>query len=472
MDELWRLGAAQLAEGYGSGAFTPVHVVDAVLARIAQWQPHVNAMALVDAAGARQAAGASRLRWARHQPRSPLDGVPITLKDNLHAAGLRTGWGSHLLDGFVAHKDELPVARLRAAGAVIVGKTNLPEFAMQGHTANRVTGITRNPWNPALTPGGSSGGAVAAVASGCGPLALATDGGGSIRRPASHTGLVGFKPSAGLVPRQDGLPDIFLDYEVAGAIGRTVEDVRLLATVLASPGPGLEPAEFSGASILYVPRFGEHPVDPGIAAQVREVAARLEALGHTVEQAPSFDLAESVNALWPTLSACGLAWLLGEACAHPEFRLQAGVLPDIAQCTDAVQATLGEGLRTEGASLFELLQAVRTLRLKLEDVFLRHDFMLTPATASLPWPVEQPAPTHIDGREVGPRGHAVFTPFANAAGLPAIALPSGFVGGLPTGFQLVGRPGADADLLAVAAHYEQAYPWASQWPPLPASSAG
>ena len=167
MDELWRLSAAQLAQGYGSGAFTPVHALDAVLARIERWQPHANAMALVDAAGARQAAGASRLRWARHQPRSPLDGVPVTLKDNLNAGGLRTGWGSRLLDGFVARKDELPVARLRAAGAVVVGKTCLPEFAMQGTTSNRATGVTRNPWNLALTPGGSSGGAAAAVATRC-----------------------------------------------------------------------------------------------------------------------------------------------------------------------------------------------------------------------------------------------------------------------------------------------------------------
>lgn len=471
MEELWRLSAAQLAEGYRTGAFTPIDALDAVLARIEQWQPHINAMAMVDAAGARQAAGASRLRWARHKQRSPLDGVPISLKDNLNAGGLHTTWGSRLLKDFVAHKDELPVARLRAAGAVLFGKTNLPEFAMQGTTSNRVTGITRNPWNPALTPGGSSGGAAAAVASGCGPLALATDGGGSIRRPASHTGLVGFKPSIGLVPRQDGLPEIFLDYEVAGGIGRTVQDVQLLATVLASPGPGLDPAEFTHAHILYVPGFAGHPVDPAIAAQVREVAGRLQALGHTVEEGPPFGLAEEVNALWPVLSATGLAWMLGDASVHPEFRLQPGQLPDIAQCSDATQRILGEGLAAEGATLFELLHAIRTLNVALEDLFLRHDFILTPATAALPWPVEQTHPALIDGREAGPRGHAVFTPFANAAGLPAIALPSGFVDGLPAGFQLVGAPGSDAALLEMAANYEEAHPWAAHWPELPATPA-
>ena len=206
MTELWRLSAAQLTHGYANGDFTPGEVLDAVLNRVAECQPHTNAMVLVDRMGAKLASSASRLRWARGKPLGPLDGVPVSLKDNLQAGGLATSWGSKLLKGFVARRDELPVAKLRAAGAMLFGKTNLPEFAMQGYTGNPVSGVSRNPWNPALTPGGSSGGAAAAVAAGCGPLALATDGGGSIRRPASHCGLVGFKPTADAVPREGGLP--------------------------------------------------------------------------------------------------------------------------------------------------------------------------------------------------------------------------------------------------------------------------
>ncbi|MBI2768135.1 MAG: amidase [Burkholderiales bacterium] len=467
MAELWQLDAAALAEGYRSGAFTPVEALDACLARVAQCQPHLNAMAHVDRTGARQAAGASRLRWASGKPLGPLDGVPISLKDNLHAGGLPTGWGSQLLHGFVARKDELPVARLRAAGAVIFGKTTLPEFAMQGYTGNLATGITRNPWNTALTPGGSSGGAAASVAAGCGPLALATDGGGSIRRPASHCGVVGFKPSAGLVPREGGLPEIFLDYETAGAIGRTVGDVQHVMQVLAGPSPGLAVVPAAPARILFAPRFATHPVDAGIAAQVAGVARRFEALGHGVEEAQAFDLSEPLNALWSTLSCAGLAWMMGEADHFPEFGLEAGQVPDITQCTQAVQDNLRDGLAGEAAALFELLACVQALNRRLQAVFANHDFILTPAAAALPWAADQPHPVAIAGQVVGPRGHAVYTAFANAAGLPAIALPAGMLRGLPAGFQLVGRPGADAQVLAMALQYEQAHPWAGTWPELP-----
>ncbi|MEP6790254.1 MAG: amidase [Ramlibacter sp.] len=466
--ELWRLDAAALAEGYRSGAFTPAEALDACLARVAECQPHLNAMAHVDRTGARQAAGASRLRWARGKPLGPLDGVPVSLKDNLHAGGLPTTWGSRLLHGFVARRDELPVARLRAAGAVIFGKTTLPEFAMQGYTGNLVTGVTRNPWNTALTPGGSSGGAAASVAAGCGPLALGTDGGGSIRRPASHCGLVGFKPSGGLVAREGGVPEIYLDHEVVGALGRTVGDVAHVMQALASPG--LAPAQAAPARILFAPRFGTHPVDAGIAAQAAEAAKRFEAMGHTVEEIQCFDLSEPLNALWSVLSCSGLAWMLGEADHFAEFGLEPGQTPDISQCTQAIQDNLRDGLSGESAAMFELLACMQKLRRALDGVFASHDFILTPAAAALPWAAEQTHPAQIAGHTVGPRGHAVYTAFANAAGLPAMALPAGLVQGLPAGIQLVGRVGADAQLLAMGQQYEQAHPWAGAWPVLPAAA--
>jgi aspartyl-tRNA(Asn)/glutamyl-tRNA(Gln) amidotransferase subunit A len=468
MTDLWRLSAAQLAAGYRSGAFTPVDAIEACLARTAHCQPLTNAMVMVDRVGARQAAGASRLRWARGRQHGPLDGVPVSIKDNLHVAGLPTTWGSQLLKGFVARADELPVARLRAAGAVIMGKTNLPEFAMQGYTSNLMAGTSRNPWDLALTPGGSSGGAAAAVASGCAPIALTTDGGGSSRRPASHTGVAGFKPSAGRVPRGGGTPEIFLDYEVAGGIARTVEDLQLLLQVLApgTPMPAAAAGAVAPSRILYVPLFGEHPMDPDITERVRDAAAQFAGLGHVVEQAQRFPYAERINAMWPLLSSTGLAWMLGEAERWPEFGLPPGGLPDIALCTDSIQAVLRDGLAAEGAALFELLAGVRVLQHALQSVFAHHDFILTPATAALPWPAEATHPGYIDGQLVGPRGHAVFTAFANAAGLPAIALPCGFIGGLPTGFQLLGPPGSDDALLALARQYEQAHPWAAHWPPL------
>ncbi len=149
-------------------------------------------------------------------PRSPLEGIPISVKDNIHVAGMPSTWGSRALAGFTPEKDELPIARLRAAGAIFLGKTNVPELTVEGYTKNDLFGVTRNPWDTRLTPGGSSGGAAAGVAAGLVPAAIGTDGGGSIRRPASHTGLVGWKPSIGRIPRIDGFPAILADSKRSG----------------------------------------------------------------------------------------------------------------------------------------------------------------------------------------------------------------------------------------------------------------
>lgn len=436
--------------------------LDACLARIQQCQPVLNAFVMVDADNANFAAAASSQRWARGKPLSPLDGIPISLKDNLHAAGMPTTWGSSLLQGFVPRHDELPVARLRAAGAVFLGKTNLPEFAMQGYTTNAVAGTSCNPWDVRLSPGGSSGGAAAAVAAGCGPIALATDGGGSIRRPASHCGLVGYKPSEGLVPRGGGLPELFLNHEVVGGITRSVLDARSVMAVLA--GADLPTSLPSAAKILFIPRFAAHPVDAAIAAQVQQATQQFEALGHQVTQAPAFEMAESVNASWSLLSATGLAWLMGNAAAWHSLGMSPGQLPDESLCSDASRASLQAGRVATAADLFDLMEAVQQLKRDLAEKFERYDFILTPATAALPWPIAQTHPPEIADQAVGPRGHAVFTGFVNAAGLPAIALPCAPVGGLPCGFQLVGRIGADAALLDLAAQYEQACPWADKWP--------
>ena len=463
--QLWRLGAAQLAQGFRSGAFSPVEALEACLARAQACQSAANVFVHIDTEGARSAATASTARWSRGAPLGPLDGVPVSLKDNLHAAGLPTTWGSRLLGGFVAQSDELPVARLRAAGATLFGKTNLPEFALQGVTDNLVHGPTRNPWDLSRTPGGSSGGAAAAVALGCGPLALATDGGGSTRRPASHTGVVGFKPSGGLIERRGGLPEIFLDFEVPGVIGRHVADVRALAGVLAASTLDAAPAK--PARILYVPRFARHPVDAGIAQRVDEAARQLASLGHTVEESAAADWAEDVNEAWPILSSVGLAWMLGDALRFPELGLAAGQRPDVSVCGISAQGNVMQGAGTDAAGLFSAFAAVHALNKRMDDVFARCDFILTPATAALPWPLPQTHPAEIAGEAVGPRGHAVFTAFANAAGLPAIALPCGFAGGLPVGLQLVGRRGADAALLAFALQYEQAFAWQGHWPPEP-----
>lgn len=449
---LWQLDAAQLAAGYRDASFTPTDALHACLQRSAEVNPLLNALITLDSEGATHAAEQSTARWRNGRALGALDGVPVTIKDNLQVRGLPTHWGSRALAGVVADRDELPVAKLREAGAVIFGKTNVPEFTMQGYTDNPVFGPTGNPWDPTLTPGGSSGGAVALVAAGGCPIALGTDGGGSIRRPASHTNLVGFKPSRGRVPRGDGLPPIFLGFEVAGPIARSVADVAAVMQVIGDR-PVEEGAGLQRARILFIPRFGDHPVDPQIAALTEATARHMAALGHEVTTAQDFGLVEAVNQRWPLLAQVGLAWLV----AHPQELSSRPFDPSL--FGPAMQANAENGRKASASELFELLYEAERLRNTLAQLFDRYDFLLTPAAAALPWPASETHPTRIDGREVGPRGHAVFAGFANAVGLPAIALPCGFAGPMPVGVQLVAREGADDALLALARSFEQAHPW-------------
>ena len=464
---LWALSAVELGCAYETRDLSPIEVLEAVLARCAAVNPRLNAVVTLDAEGAREAARASEARWRRGEALSPLDGVPLTVKDNIPVRGLRTTWGSRLLADYVPAADELPVARLRAQGAVILGKTNVPEFTLQGYTHNALFGTTRNPWDPRLTPGGSSGGAVAAVAAGLGPLAIGTDGGGSIRRPAGHTGLVGLKPSTGRVARVNGLPVILHDFEVIGPIARTTADAALLFAAMAGPDPrdrlslafhgGVSPIDTEPPQlrILYMPRFGGSPVDPEIAAHVAEAARRLENLGHVVEEGEApFDLA-ALDRIWAVVGPAGLAWFLR---AHPGWE---GVVQD------AMRRIAEQGAALQAADYVEALDKVASLRARLAEVLARFDAILTPCFAALPWPADVSHPDTIDGQPVGPRGHAVFTAFANVGGLPGISIPCRPArSGLPIAIQLVGPYGADEALLSLAAQYERAHPWAHVWPPI------
>src|SRR6201993_981852 len=274
--ELWQLPGSDLGNGYSTGEFTPVDVFESVFSRIEKVNPRINAFVTIDGQGARRSAEESARRWQTGSALGPLDGLPISVKDNIPVRGLRSTWGSKLYSDYVPEIDELPIARLRASGVTILGKTNCPEFTLQGYTDNLLFGPTRNPWDLQLTPGGSSGGAAAAVAAGLGPVAIGTDGGGSIRRPASHTGLVGLKPSRGRVPRCDGFPSILLDFETIGPITRTVADLVLAMQAVSNydardptsntfAGVPFEVATLANCKVLYVPRFGSSPVDAEIA---------------------------------------------------------------------------------------------------------------------------------------------------------------------------------------------------------------
>jgi aspartyl-tRNA(Asn)/glutamyl-tRNA(Gln) amidotransferase subunit A len=436
---LWTLTAAELATAYAAGVATPSEALESVLARHDAVNPQINAVVTLDREGARVAAKQSAQRWRDNAPSSALDGVPISVKDNINVAGMRTTWGSPLYADFVPIHDETPVARLRDAGAVIFGKTNVPEFTVQGITDNALFGPTRNPHNPALTPGGSSGGAVAAVATGIGPLALCTDGGGSIRRPAGHTGLVGFKPSRGLVPRAHGLPAILNEFEVAGPIGRSLEDIGSMLDIIADKPTTAPDMTARPLRIAYIPTFADAPVDPQIARSVAMTAEAFAAQGHHVERLDNFILAEPIAAIWPVVAESGVAWLMDR---HPGRDGDIGAV---------IAAMVQRGRTYNARDYLNMLLTVAAVEQEFLALFARFDLLLLPTAAAQPWPIGMTHPDTINGQLVGPRGHAIFTAFANALGLPAISIPGQpDADGLPIGTQLCGAFGMDSLVLACA----------------------
>lgn len=438
----------ELAAALNAGRLTSRALVERCLARIAALDGRFNSFVALDEAGALAAARESDARLARGAPRSLLEGVPLSIKDSIHAAGLPSTWGSRALADYRPDIDELPVARLRAAGAIILGKTNVPELTLEGYTSNDLFGVTRNPWDTRLTPGGSSGGAAASVAAGLVPGAIGADGGGSIRRPACHTGLVGWKPSTGHVPRIDGFPAILTDFETIGTLTRTVDDALTLDSVLAVPDARDRRSLYAVAPpwaverprIVYIPKFGEGPVDPEVARVVADFARSLEQEGHEVKEAPVFFDLEDAARIWHVVSRAGVAWLMQWNGA----RLEGGA-------GASARAMAADGRKLAAADYTDALERVAALRRRCAELFANAELVLTPTAAALPWPAETPFPDTIAGRKAGPRDHAIFTGWVNIAGLPAISLPIGLAeSGLPVGVQLVAGFGADSALLAFA----------------------
>lgn len=463
--ELWRFSVTELGTAYREGTTTPSEVAEAVLSRIEAVNGVLNAIVAMDAEAIRADAAASTRRLRTGTPRGPLDGVPLVVKDCINVQGLPTSWGTTLFGGAPAEKDETPVARLRDAGMIIVGKTNVPEFALRGFTNNPTYGPTRNPWDSALTSGGSSGGTVSAVAAGFAPVGLGADAGGSIRRPAGFTGLVGLKPSAGRVPRNNALPAIVGDYDVVGPVARNVADLALVHAAIAQPDPGV-PGSMAAAPeiafdaaprsqrILFIEQFRQSPVDREVASAVATAAKRLEALGHGVEtgEAP-FDTT-AFNRSFGPLSQAGLAWATKDRDWRPHV-------------SDEFRKSIEAGLELKAVDYVAALEIARQFREDMAEVFARYDLIMTPSSATLPWPAAERAHTHINGAPADAGAHSVFTGFANIAGSPGISIPAdSSASGLPIGFHLVGRFGDDELLIGIAAQYERAHPWAHRWPSL------
>ena len=450
----------ELAAELGDGRMTSVKLVERSLERVARLDARLNSFVALDEEGASAAAKESDARRESGEAKSGLDGVPISIKDNVHVAGLPSTWGSRALASFKPAKDELPVARLRDAGAIVLGKTNVPEFTLEGYTRNELFGVTRNPWNLDLTPGGSTGGGAASVAAGFVPAAIGTDGGGSIRRPACHTGLVGFKPSIGRWPRIDGFPAILTDFETVGTLTRTVADALLLDALMKgsdsrdrrSLSASAPPWPNKRLRILYVAQFGAAPVDPEVDAHVAAFAGRLAGEGHEVHKSGVFFDLDDAARIWHVVSRAGIAWLLRE---NPAYEDQAGV---------SVRAMAADGRKITGADYVGALERVSALRRLCAELFERVNLVLTPTAAALPWAAETPYPDRIADRPAGPRDHAIFTGWVNISGVPAISLPIGVSdSGLPIGAQLSAGFGGDDSLLAFARKISRVIPP----PPLP-----
>ncbi len=452
MTDLLDLGAGAIAEAVRTGKTSARDVAEVAIARVEAGNAALTAIVDFDPAEARREADAVDVK-RRHGFDGPLLGVPYTVKDTTWVKGRRVTNGSLLYKDFIAPRDAVAVERLKAAGGVFLGMTNTPEMAAKGHTENKVYGASRNPHDTALTPGGSSGGAAAALAAGFAPVALGTDGGGSGRRPAGLCGVVGLKTSAGAIPAPFGFGGSYGPlYGVTAPMGRTVADAKAGFEVMAGPDRRdphsvalLDVPPPSSPRIAFSPRLGLGvAVDADVMATVEAAVASLRAAGWRIEDA---DIAwpEGTGELaFAAVNGAASALLYGDK--HREDPTLFG---------DNVAGLIERGRGVAGTDVVAAFRYADTAARAVAAFFGEYDYLITPTNACVAWPVEQVFPPTIENREVGPRGHAVFTPLFNLALVPAISIPCGSGrDGLPVGLQIVAPRLHDRPLLAMAQRAE------------------
>jgi amidase len=468
-EELCFRPATELAALVRTREVSARELLDAHLDRIDRLNPSLNAIVTLDFEGARAAADAADAALAAGDAVGPLHGLPVAHKDTHATGGMRTTWGSPLHASTVPARDELVVARLRAAGAIRVGKTNVPEFAAGSHTVNPVFGATHNPYRHGLSAGGSSGGAAAALAAGLVPLAEGSDMGGSLRNPAAFCNVVGLRPTPGRVPTWPA-PMAWSTLSVQGPLGRTVADVALQLSAVAGPDRRVpialadDPAGFAaplpesldGLRVAWAPDLGGRvTVDPEITAVLAPAVAVFESLGAVVEEAcPNLDGADEV---FGTLRA----WLFDAAFSDLARRS-----PD--KLKASIRWNAEQGAKLTGADLARAEQRHTALYERVVGFFDRYDVLLAPTTQVLPFPVEVEYPTEIAG--VPQENYLEWMrscTVISATGCPALSVPGGFTtDGLPVGLQVVAAPRADRLLLEVGHAFEQATRFGERRPPV------
>jgi amidase len=438
-EELCFRSAIELVGAMRAKEISARDVLDAHLRRIELVNPAVNAIVTLVPERAAEQARAADEALARGEPLGPLHGLPIAHKDLVDTAGIRTTYGSPIFADHIPEEDELLVTLIRDAGAIMLGKTNTPEFGAGSHTFNPVFGATRNPYDLSKSAGGSSGGAAAALATGMVPIADGSDLGGSLRNPANFCNVVGFRPTLG--PDADPL-----DLSVDGPMARTVADVALLFGVMT----GRDPHAAASTPILRRPRVawapgcgGTIPVDPAVVRIVDEARPIFEELGcNTADAYP--DLSGARDAFF-TLRALSYATEFGDLLAQDRDRMKATVVWNIEQ-----------GLRLNDDDVGRARGHLADVRRRAASFFQGFDVLVQPVSQVLPFDVDVEYPTEVAGVEMGTYLDWMESCWSiTVLGAPAISVPCGFTDdGLPVGLQIVGRPGDDAGVLRLADAFE------------------
>jgi aspartyl-tRNA(Asn)/glutamyl-tRNA(Gln) amidotransferase subunit A len=475
-NEICRMDAVNLARRIRAKELSPTEVIEAVLTRMEALEPHLHAFCTTTPDLARREAKRVEKAILTGEDVGPLAGVPVGIKDLVCTAGIRTVSGSFAYQNFVPDEDDVVVERLKEADAIIIGKTNVPEFGYSAVGHSPVFETTRNPWNVERTSGGSSAGSGAAVAAGMGPFAIGSDGGGSIRIPAAHCGLFGMKASMGRVPLYPGTKDerypgvsSWESLEHIGPLSRTVADGALMLSVIGS-GPdardrhSLPKPDFDwmgsclggikGLRVAYSADWGYAAVDPEVRRVVGDAVKVFERdLGCIVEEAhPGFD--DPYLAFWGIVALesdlRGLRAMVAEHGHHMtphivDFIMRPWTAEEL---TDAVMVR-------------------KAVTNKLWRFMTRHDLLLTPTLAVPPFQLHVQGPEKIDGNIVPPFKWLAFTFPFNLTGQPAATVPAGFSkDGLPIGLQIVGRHLDDPTVMRAAKAFETAHPWHDKWPSL------
>lgn len=466
MTSLGYQSAWELKAGIEKGELSPLELMRHALYRIERIDARLNAFVALRPEAALAEARAMTERLAAGERIGPLAGLPIGVKDLEDTAGMVTSYGSVPFKNNMASADSIQVARLKAAGAIVVGKTNTPEFGYTGFTKNRLHGVTRNPWHLERTPGGSSGGSAAAIAGGLVPLCTGSDAGGSIRIPASYSGCFGFKPSLGRIPVG---PSPFISYSgmiVAGPLTRTVRDAALYLDCTVGDHPAdphsLPKPQHSYLACLddlpdrlkiaFSPDLGYARVQKEVAVRVEQAVRAFETMGYTVEEWTGSlpDMGE----VWTQLVCTDIFAQLGDVLERYQDQLGRTLVATVE--------------KTRGLTVVELtaIQKDRArLNRILETLFDEFDLLLTPTMPTEAFAAEGPPPAEIDGQPIPLLGAVAFTYPFNLSGNPAASVPAGFTpSGLPVGLQIIGPRLRDERVLQAARAYEEVRPWNDRWP--------